>query len=180
MHRYLERIGEQLLGRVLPNEKASAVPCCGGGCSYQIRCYNQRVQRRLCCTSCSSSSSGATCSAWAVSPGVFSSDCSFQRKQLQQLTLVSRPSGGSLQVSVMAYNLVATEINEAAYTRAFEALGFGAWAAAVPPLQTSDDTVRTYALATLLVRAAGLRARVIDASMAGTWRTTSPGLKTRR
>ena len=71
---------------------------------------------------------------------------------------------------MVAYNLVVTEINEAAYTRAFEALGFGNWAAAVPPLETLDETVRTYALATLLVRAAGLRARIIEASMAGTWR----------
>ena len=62
MHRYLERVGERLLGRVLPNETASAVPCCGGGCAYQIRCYNERVQRRLCCTTCSCS--GGSCSAW--------------------------------------------------------------------------------------------------------------------
>lgn len=65
-----------------------------------------------------------------------------------------------------------TEVDEreTAATRALEALGYGEWKTAVPPLETIDATVRAYALSQLLIRAAGLHARRIEASMTGTWR----------
>lgn len=66
-----------------------------------------------------------------------------------------------------------TEVDdlETACVRALEALGYGEWRNAVPPLRTTDATVRAFAVSQLLVRAAGLYSRTIEASMAGTWRT---------
>jgi hypothetical protein len=61
MHRLMERIGERLLGHVLPTETASASTCCGGGCGYEYRCYNDAAQRRYCCTTCSCTGS---CTGW--------------------------------------------------------------------------------------------------------------------
>ena len=57
----IQRIGEQMLSRVLPTTTAEAAPCCGGGCGYQYRCYNGRYQRRYCCSDCQCRN---TCGSW--------------------------------------------------------------------------------------------------------------------
>lgn len=40
------KIGARPLARVIPTATAEAGECCGGGCSYEYRCYNGYYQRR--------------------------------------------------------------------------------------------------------------------------------------